>query len=125
MNNKIAEIYDLLDSNPKNANELALNYISESSDQGEVDELNWVRGYALVALENYVEAKQIWIEIFNRTKSHKALHQVGYVERSAGNLETALLIYESEGKLIPSCDQVALGANIYELSFCNFLNDKK
>lgn len=121
MKNKIAELYKLLDTNPKDADQLAINYISESNDQNEIDELNWARAYALVALNNYIEAKKIWLEIFNRTKSHKALHQVGYVERSAGNLETALSIYENERQEISNSDQVALGANLYELSYCNLL----
>ena len=111
----------MLDVSPRDADYLARNYVTESNDQSEIDELNWARAYALVALENYVEAKQIWLDIFNRTKSHKALHQVGYVERSAGNIETALSIYENESKLITSNDHVALGANLYELSYCNFL----
>ena len=121
MKNRIAVIYELLDANPKDANLLAISYVSESNDQNEIDELNWARAYALVALKNYIEAKEIWLEIFNRTKSHKALHQIGYVERSAVNIEAALSIYENESKLISTNDQIALGANLYELSFCNLL----
>lgn len=121
MKNKIAEIYELLDTNPKDADQLAINYILESNDQNEIDELNWARAYTLVALKNYAEAKKIWVEIFNRTKSHKALHQMGHVERCAGNIETELSIYVNESQEISHGDQIALGANLYELSYYNLL----
>lgn len=46
---------------------------------------------------------------------------MGYVDRSEGNLEKALKAYLLEHDLISTQDKVALGANLYELTFCNFL----
>lgn len=125
MEKKLSEIYNLLVTDPKKAEEKALTFSQKSNEQSEKDELNWARAYALVELKRFVEAREIWADIFNRTKSHKALHQLGYVERSEGNLEKALKTYLSERDLISTQDKIALGANLYELSFCNFLLDNE
>lgn len=121
MEKKISEIYNLLISDPKKAEEIALTFSQNSNEQSEKDELNWARAYALVELKRFDEAREIWADIFKRTKSHKAFHQLGYVERSEGNLEKALKTYLSERNFISTQDKVALGANLYELTFCNFL----
>ena len=121
MKNQISKIYNLLATDPKQAEELALAFSQNSIEQVEKDELNWARAYALVELKRFDEARKIWTDIFNRNKTHKALHQIGYVERSEGNLEKALKCYESERDLISSEDKTAVAANLYELTFCNFL----
>lgn len=121
MKNQISEIYNLLATDPKQAEEIAFAFSQNSNIQTEKDELNWVRAYALVELKRFDEARKIWTDIYNRNKAHKALHQIGYVERSEGNLEKALEIYVSERELISSEDRTATAANLYELTFCNFL----
>lgn len=121
MKNQISEIYNLLATDPKQAEETAFAFSQNSNEQVEKDELNWARAYALVELKRFDEARKIWADIFNRNKTHKALHQIGYVERSEGNLEKALEIYASERDLISSEDRTAVAANLYELTFCNFL----
>lgn len=121
MKNQISKIYNLLATDPKQAEEIAFTTSLQSKDQSEKDELNWARAYALVELKRFDEARKIWTDIFDRNKNHKALHQIGYVERSEGKLENALAIYSSEKDLISSEDRTAVAANLYELTFCNFL----
>lgn len=125
MKNQISKIYNLLATDPIQAEEMALAFSQNSIDQVEKDELNWARAYALVELKRFEEARKIWTDIFNRNKTHKALHQIGYVERSEGNFENALAIYLSEKDLITSEDKIAVAANLYELTFCNFLLGNK
>lgn len=70
------------------------------------------------------EARQIWEELYLRTGNHKALHQVGYVYRSAGQFNDALRVYQDENKLVNPSDKVAIAANLYELTYCNFLDGR-
>lgn len=121
MKNQISEIYNLLATDPKQAEEIAFEFSQKSNTQVEKDELNWARAYALVELKQFDEARKIWTDIYDRNKNHKALHQIGYVERSEGSFEKALEIYLSEKDLISSEDRTAVAANLYELTFCNFL----
>lgn len=95
--------------------------LHKATTQKEKDSINWARAYALVELKLFKEAQEIWREIFQRTGSHMALHQVGYVLRSANKIEEALKVYFEEHALIPSRDNLAMAANLYELAYCNFL----
>ncbi|WP_413291194.1 hypothetical protein [Bdellovibrio sp. HCB337] len=117
----ISEVYQILGVDPQRANELALEGLQEAKDQNQKDSLNWVRAYALVEMKEFAEARLIWSDIFIRDGSHKALHQVGFVVRSEGNLKKALELFKEETLLIDKSDVVAVAANLYELCYCSFL----
>lgn len=120
-----SEIYNLLATSPDAAEKRARELFEVASDQGERDQINWARAYALVELRRFEQAKQIWSDIFHRTDDHKALHQVGYVQRCAGQIEDALKTYFAERRLISDSETLALAANLYELTYCNLLRGNK
>lgn len=95
--------------------------LSLTTSQDEIDSINWARGYALVELKQFNAALEIWQDIYSRTQDHKALHQVGFVQRSSGNLSEALNVFSIEKSLISSSDLQAIGVNLYELTYCHFL----
>ena len=121
MESAVSKIYELLDQSPNAADQFAKERLAEAESQGERDSINWARAYALVELGQFATAEQIWTEIFERTHDHKALHQIGYVHRKSGQLQTGLETYLMERALIPRADTVAIGANLYELVYCNHL----
>ena len=71
--------------------------------------------YPLTALKCYVKARRIYVGLFRKYQDHKYLHQVGMVEREAGNYGKALKIYKTERRMIKKTDALALAANLYEL----------
>lgn len=115
------EIYELLGVSPEEANAKALDLLNSAQTQDERDAINWARGYALVELKKFGDALDIWQAIFNRTHDHKALHQVGFVHRSSGNLSMAINIFNQEQALISSQDSQSLAINLYEQTYCNLL----
>ena len=50
--------------------------------------------------------------MFKKDRSHIYLHQLGMVEREAGNYQKALKLYEQERQLIGT-DSLAAAANLY------------
>lgn len=115
----IAEIYQTLSLDPQKANEMAFESLKEATDQNQKDDINWARAYALVEMKMFSEARLIWSDIFIRGGSHKALHQVGFVERSEGNFAKALSLFQEEKLMLQDGEPVAVGANLYELAYCN------
>ncbi|MFM6928777.1 MAG: hypothetical protein ACKOX6_09940 [Bdellovibrio sp.] len=115
------EIYELLGVSPEEADKKALTLLSLAQTQNEKDTISWARGYVLVELKKFSEALDIWQGIFDRTHDHKALHQIGFVHRSSGNLSMAVNIFNQERSLISSDDTKSLAINLYEQSYCNFL----
>lgn len=95
--------------------------LAGAKTQEEVDSANWGMGYALVKLGQFSDAKTIWEEIFSRTKDHKALHQIGMVERESGNYSRAFDVYQKESEMIDESDILAKSVNLYELSYCSHL----
>ena len=95
--------------------------LSSAQTQKNLDSFNWGLGYTLVKLGKFLDAKKIWEEIFSRTKDHKALHQVGMVERESGSYSRAFEIYLKESELIDDSDVLSKAVNLYELSFCSHL----
>ena len=117
----MSELFELLAVSPNEAEQKAIVLLQSAKSQEERDSINWARGYALVELKRFAEAMNIWKEIFERTQSHKALHQVGFVHRSAGNILEALDVYLVEKSLIAADDTQATAINLYELAYCNLL----
>ena len=118
----VNEIFDLLSSSPREANLKAISLLDSAKSQEDRDSINWARAYALVELNKFVEAMEIWQEIYSRTQSHKALHQVGFVHRSAGNLPMALKVFDQELVLISNDDTHSIAINLYEQTYCNLLS---
>lgn len=77
--------------------------------------------YALAALRRFAKARKIYKALFKKSRSHVYLHQLGMVEREAGNYEKALRLYEQERKLISGKDVLATAANLYEFGKNNEL----
>jgi len=80
-----------------------------------------MHAYSLVEQRDFDGARAIWSEIWERTRDHKALHQLGYVKREEGDLEAALEIFHQESALISSDDKFAHAVNLHELCLCNHL----
>lgn len=116
-----SEIFEILAKSPQEADQRAMALFRLAKSQEESDSINWARGYVLVELKRFTEALNIWVEIFKRTQSHKALHQIGFVHRSSGNLSEALEVFLDEKSLIEADDTLATAINLYELTYCNLL----
>ncbi|QLY26318.1 tetratricopeptide repeat protein [Bdellovibrio sp. KM01] len=115
------DIYEMLVASPEEANKMALLLLQSVHSQEEKDSINWARAFALVEMKEFPEALEIWQEIFDRTHDHKALHQIGYVHRSAGNLPMAVNVFNQEYALIAQTDKQSLAVNLYEQTYCHIL----
>ena len=79
-------------------------------------------------LEKYDEARQYGRRLLDAAKNaadqHVALHQLGMVERMAGNLSDALQLFLEEERVIQasfSNDDLRLSVNLYEQAYVAFL----
>jgi tetratricopeptide (TPR) repeat protein len=117
----INDIFELLAVSPLEANNKALVLLNSAISQEEMDSINWARAYALVELKQFNMAIEIWQDVYDRTQNHRALHQVGFVHRSAGNFSEALNFFSIEKSLIIPDDIQAVAINLYELTYCHFL----
>jgi tetratricopeptide (TPR) repeat protein len=81
--------------------------------------------YALVGLGRFDEARAIYHQLFEKTGSHVHLHQLGMVEREAGDLRRAAAIFEKEEGILPSGDRLALAANLYERALVASLREDR
>jgi tetratricopeptide (TPR) repeat protein len=115
------EIYEMLVASPEEANKMALLLLQSAHTQEQKDSINWARAFALVEMKEFSEALEIWQGIFDRTHDHKALHQIGYVHRSAGNFPMAVNIFNQEFSLISQDDKQSMAVNLYEQSYSNYL----
>lgn len=115
------EIYQMLLASPEEANKMAMLHLQSAHTQEEKDSINWARAFALVEMKEFTEALEIWQGIFDRTHDHKALHQVGYVHRTSGNLPMAVNVFSQEFSLISQDDKQSLAVNLYEQSYCHIL----
>lgn len=118
----ISTIYDLISSSPNEAQLLALDMLEDMDDQADKDDINWAMAYALVELKRFDEAVIIWQQIFDRTKNHRALHQVAFVHRSSGHLDEAIKLFQIEKQMLGE-DIHSRAVNLYELAHCHFLNN--
>ncbi len=117
----LKQIYESIPTHPSMAIQIADELLSTASEQATIDQLNWAKAYAYVELKDFNKALSIWDEIYQRTKSHKALHQIGFVYREQGRHSKALAIYLEEQSQISKNDILAIAVNLYELSFCYLL----
>lgn len=81
--------------------------------------------YPLTALKYYSKARRIYTSLFKKSRDHKYLHQIGMVEREAGNYWKALGIYKAERRMIDKTAALPLAANLYELGKNNELLGRK
>lgn len=80
--------------------------------------------YPLVALRRYAKARHIYASLFNKYGSHRYLHQLGMVEREAGNYRKALAIHQTERRMLRKSGALERSANLYELGKNNELLGK-
>ena len=79
----------------------------------------------------FLEARELYLKLLehaeaqgNLTAQHRAMHQLGMVERLAGRFETALHWFQREHGLLEHLTEgraVALSANLYERGYVTFL----
>lgn len=81
--------------------------------------------YPLTAMKCYAKARRIYAGLFRKYRDHKYLHQIGMVEREAGNYRKALEIYKVERRMIDKSAALPLAANLYELGKNNELLGRK
>ncbi|MBN1916340.1 MAG: tetratricopeptide repeat protein [Verrucomicrobia bacterium] len=91
--------------------------IASAASETARDELRTNYCYALVALKRFGEARRICQELLEKTGSHIDLHQLGMVEREAGEYERALALFEQEHSMLQDGDFLAQAANLYERGF--------
>jgi tetratricopeptide (TPR) repeat protein len=95
--------------------------IGSSQNEMERDSFEHGYGYALVGLKRFKEAREIWRRLYDRTGSHIYIHQLGMVEREAGNYAEAAELFEEEHSILPDDDNLAKAANLYEQSLVESL----
>ena len=78
-------------------------------------------GYTLTALKHFDKAEKIYKDLFKKHRSHIHIHQLGMVQREAGNYEKALKLYSKEKAMIDKKDNLAKAMNLYELGKNNEL----
>ena len=114
--------WEALESNhPQKALKIWLDLIQAENRQLEKDNLKSNSCYALLALGQVDQAREIYLELFNKHKTHKYAHQLCMVERESENFDKAIEYLELEKKLIPDSDSLSLSANLYEFGKVNQL----
>ena len=116
----LEQAWDALNNNkPEAAKKICENILSCASNSKVSDEVLWPLGYAYLELKIFDKARNIWSEMYERTNDHRALHQVGMVEREKGNFPKAFEIFKLEESILPKDNNFAQAINLYELSFCS------
>ena len=88
--------------------------ISSCSSETEADTYLHGYGYALVGLKRWNEARAIYQRLYDKTGSHIYIHQLGMVEREAGNYDAAVALFRKEWLMLSDDDALAKAANLYE-----------
>lgn len=88
--------------------------IACSDDDSERDGLEQCYCYALVGLKRFDDARAICRRLYEKTGSHIQLHQLGMVEREAGEYAEAIMLFNKERSLLADDDLLACAANQYE-----------
>lgn len=77
--------------------------------------------YALVGLRRFDEARQIYQRLYDKTGCHIHVHQLGMVEREAGEYAKALALFRQEESMLSDDDSLSKAANLYELGLLESL----
>lgn len=117
-----SDAWDAMDNyRPEHALKIWNSLILESENKDEIDNFKSNSCYALLGLNRIDEAREIYIELFNKHKNHQYAHQLCMVEREAKNYKKALKYLEIEKGLISQNDILAKSANLYEYGKINEL----
>lgn len=73
--------------------------------------------YVLCAMKRFDEAREIYSRLHKQFGGTLYLHQLGMVEREAGNFQAALELFAQESDVLPE-DMLQRAANRYELGIC-------
>ncbi|WP_117237721.1 tetratricopeptide repeat protein [Thermus sediminis] len=87
-------------------------------------EARFALGYALFFAGRHGEALALYRDLYQKTGSHRALHQVGMVLKGMGRLREALEVFEEEARLLPN-DPLARSVNLYEQGHVRLLLGEK
>jgi tetratricopeptide (TPR) repeat protein len=88
--------------------------IKTASNDMERDSFRYDYGYTLVGLKRFDEASSIYEQLYEKTSSHIYIHQIGMVEREAGNYVRAAKLFKQEQAMLATEDNLAIAANLYE-----------
>jgi tetratricopeptide (TPR) repeat protein len=88
--------------------------IKTASNEMERDSFRYGYGYTLVRLKRFEEARAIYQRFYEKTNSHIFIHQIGMVEREAGNYVRAAELFKQEQAMLATEDNLAIAANLYE-----------
>jgi tetratricopeptide (TPR) repeat protein len=80
-------------------------------------------GYVLAEQKRFEEAEGCYLELLNLARhrndpiaSHRAIHQLGMVQRIAGRYEEALVSFQTEAEIMLN-EPLAISANAYEQGY--------
>ena len=96
------------------AAELWERLIASCASERECDGLRLGYGYALVGLRRFDEARALYRQLYRTTGSHTWIHQLGMVEREAGEYGEAAALFGQERSMLNAADELAIAANLYE-----------
>jgi tetratricopeptide (TPR) repeat protein len=88
--------------------------IRTASSDMERDSFRYDYGYTLVGLKRFDEARSIYEQLYEKISSHIYIHQIGMVEREAGNYVMAAELFKQEQTMLAIEDNLAIAANLYE-----------
>jgi tetratricopeptide (TPR) repeat protein len=88
--------------------------IKTASNDMERNSFRYDYGYTLVRLKRFEEARIIYQQFYEKTSSHIFIHQLGMVEREAGNYVRAAELFKQEQAMLATEDNLAIAANLYE-----------
>lgn len=80
--------------------------------------------YVLIAQKDFLQARQLLQENYRQTLSTAYLHQLGILEREAGNYLDALRCFEQEREVLTPDNSYALAANAHEQGMLAFKLDQ-
>lgn len=80
--------------------------------------------YVLIARKDFAQARQMLQESYRQTLSTVYLHQLGIVEREAGNYTEAMQCFAQEREVLTPENSFGLAANAHEMGMLAFkMND--
>lgn len=105
----------------KNAEKIWLKLIENSDSEEDKNNKLLGYGYTLVGLNKFDKAREIYNNLYEKTKHHIYLHQLGMIERENNNYFKALEYIEREEKLIDKNNNLSVSVNLYEKAKINEL----